>query len=140
MSYESARKAGIVNESTPARIGEIEIQARLYNGEFGTRWLTLHGDPVEVVHFGDWNREAGPDFKNATLGFKDGSLKLVLLLSRILNFVATLYPVPILLKHILLIDKRIQILNELAKCSPVVAVVTTNKEATLLLIEIEPCL
>jgi len=72
MSYESARKAGIFNEAMPVRIGEIEIQARLYNGEFGTRWLTLHGDPVEVVHFGDWNREAGPDFKNATIVFQEG--------------------------------------------------------------------
>lgn len=72
MSYESARKEGIVNEAGPVRIGEIEIQARLYNGEFGTRWLTLQGCPVEVVHFGDWNREAGPDFKNATIVFENG--------------------------------------------------------------------
>ena len=75
MNYESARNAGIVNESMPVRIGEIEIQARLYNGEFGTRWITLNGGHVQVVHFGDWNREAGPDFKNATILFENGERK-----------------------------------------------------------------
>lgn len=67
--YEDARMAGGLNESSPLRKSEIEIQARLFAGEYGTRWTTTSGEPVEVLHFGQWNREAGPDFKGAKLRF-----------------------------------------------------------------------
>lgn len=68
-SYERARYASLVGEPPSGRIPEIEVQARLYSGEYGTRWTTTGGRPVEVLHFGQWNREAGPDFKAAQLRF-----------------------------------------------------------------------
>ena len=68
-NYEQARLGSLVSESSPGRMSEIEIQARLYSGEYGTRWTTTGGRAVEVLHFGQWNREAGPDFKAARLRF-----------------------------------------------------------------------
>lgn len=53
---------------------ELELQARLYNGEFGTRWTTTDGRAVEVRHFGVWNREAGPDFTGAVVDFGEGEV------------------------------------------------------------------
>jgi len=44
---------------------ELEMQARLYGGEFGLTWRGVDGEAVEVIHFGEWNRERGPDFLNA---------------------------------------------------------------------------
>ncbi|MCX6972381.1 MAG: DUF2851 family protein [Verrucomicrobia bacterium] len=58
-----------MNEALIGRLSEIEIQARLFAGEYGTRWKTVSGQGVEVVHFGQWNREAGPDFKDARFRF-----------------------------------------------------------------------
>lgn len=71
--YSTARRPVLLAEHSPARPGELEIQARLYNGEFGSVWTTSQGVRVEVVHFGDWNREAGPDFRNALLKFGDNA-------------------------------------------------------------------
>lgn len=68
-AYQQARLTSRVSETPPGRKSEIEIQARLFAGEYGTRWTTTVGRPVEVLHFGQWNREAGPDFKNARLRF-----------------------------------------------------------------------
>jgi hypothetical protein len=69
LHYESARHPLLLGESGPVRLGEIEIQARLFNGEYGTRWKTTDGRPFEILHFGEWNREAGPDFKGAVIRF-----------------------------------------------------------------------
>jgi hypothetical protein len=49
---------------------ELEIQARLYNGDYGSEWVTTCGEKFRVLHFGEWNREAGPDFKNARIEFE----------------------------------------------------------------------
>ncbi|MEI6350419.1 MAG: DUF2851 family protein [Verrucomicrobiota bacterium] len=46
---------------------ELEIQARWFSGEFGSTFFTLTGDTVEIVQFGEWNREAGPDFREAAV-------------------------------------------------------------------------
>ena len=70
-TYSMARRPILMAENPSLRPAELEIQARLYNGEFGSVWTTSHGTRVEVVHFGDWNREAGPDFRNALLKFGD---------------------------------------------------------------------
>lgn len=72
--YESARKPETLQE-VPVRQGEIEIQARLFNGEYGTRWQTMDGEAFEILHFGEWNREAGPDFKGAVIRFEKAGEK-----------------------------------------------------------------
>src|SRR5438874_13589290 len=46
---------------------ELELQARWFAGEFGRKFRTLAGEAVEIVQFGFWNREAGPDFQNAVV-------------------------------------------------------------------------
>lgn len=42
--------------------GELDLQARLFAGDFGVSWTGEDGEKIEVLHFGSWNREAGPDF------------------------------------------------------------------------------
>jgi Protein of unknown function (DUF2851) len=54
-----------LSESTPCRIPELELQARIFSGEFGVSWNGEDGEEVEIVHFGIWNREPGPDFCGA---------------------------------------------------------------------------
>lgn len=54
-------------EALPARIPELELQARIYGGEFGDTWRGEDGETIEVIHFGAWNREPGPDFRKARL-------------------------------------------------------------------------
>ncbi len=73
--YESARQADHLQEGS-VRQGEIEIQARLFNGEYGTKWHTTDGEAFEILHFGEWNREAGPDFKGAVIQFKNNGEKI----------------------------------------------------------------
>jgi len=51
----------------PQAVSEIEIQARWFSGEFGRSFFTLSGDAVEIVQFGEWNRESGPDFRAAAV-------------------------------------------------------------------------
>jgi len=70
--YPRARLVPSLREPTPSRLSEIEIQARLFAGEYGTRWTTTNGTEAEVLHFGEWNREAGPDFKGARIRLDGG--------------------------------------------------------------------
>lgn len=51
----------------PVAIPEIELQARWFSGEFGRSFTTLSGDAVEIIQFGEWNRESGPDFRAAAV-------------------------------------------------------------------------
>ncbi|PYI74706.1 MAG: hypothetical protein DMF04_12200, partial [Verrucomicrobia bacterium] len=46
---------------------EFELQARWFAGEFGRDFKTATGEPIEVIQFGFWNREAGPDFQDAAI-------------------------------------------------------------------------
>src|SRR3954453_18172338 len=46
---------------------ELELQARWFAGDFGRRFTSVTGDQIEVVQFGVWNREAGPDFSDAAI-------------------------------------------------------------------------
>ena len=65
------RAACRVHERTlipPQRIpNELELQARWFAGDFGKRFRSLTGEDVEIVQFGTWNREAGPDFSDAAI-------------------------------------------------------------------------
>jgi hypothetical protein len=51
---------------------ELEIQARWFAGEFGTTFVSTAGDRVEIVQPGSWNREAGPDFRDAAIRLNGG--------------------------------------------------------------------
>lgn len=46
---------------------ELELQARWFAGDFGRRFNSVTGQQIEIVQFGTWNREAGPDFSDAAI-------------------------------------------------------------------------
>lgn len=58
------------------RMSELEIQARLFHGDYGFEWTTTCGEKFRIHHFGEWNREAGPDFKNARIEFEKRGLEV----------------------------------------------------------------
>src|ERR1700757_4397110 len=52
---------------------ELEIQARWYAGEFGRQFVSTTGQKIEIAQFGIWNREAGPDFRDAAIRIDGGA-------------------------------------------------------------------
>jgi len=58
--------------SLPQKLREIEVQARWFAGEFGRKFIAVSGEKIEVVQFGVWNREAGPDFSDAAIAINGG--------------------------------------------------------------------
>jgi hypothetical protein len=46
---------------------ELEWQALWYSGTLGTAFRAVNGALVEIVRFGFWNRESGPDFVEAVI-------------------------------------------------------------------------
>ena len=59
--------------AVPRNFTELELQARWFAGDFGRSFTGTAGEEVEIVQFGIWNREAGPDFSNAAVRV-DGQL------------------------------------------------------------------
>ena len=53
--------------ASPRIPSELELQARWFAGDFGKYFVSTTGDKIEVVQFGVWNREAGPDFRDAAI-------------------------------------------------------------------------
>lgn len=53
---------------------ELELQARWFSGDFGKQFQSLCGKEIEVVQFGTWNREAGPDFHSAAIRIDGGEV------------------------------------------------------------------
>jgi uncharacterized protein DUF2851 len=51
---------------------ELELQARWFAGDFGRNFVTTAGDQLEIIQFGTWNREAGPDFRDAVVRINRG--------------------------------------------------------------------
>ena len=52
----------------PLRIpNELELQARWFAGEFGRTFVSTGGEKIEIIQFGIWNRESGPDFRDAVV-------------------------------------------------------------------------
>src|SRR5438105_763217 len=51
---------------------EIELQARWFAGDFGRSFVSTRGNHIDIVQFGSWNREAGPDFSNAAISVNGG--------------------------------------------------------------------
>jgi hypothetical protein len=46
---------------------ELELQSRWFAGDFGRSFTSVTGEQIEIVQFGVWNREAGPDFSDAAI-------------------------------------------------------------------------
>src|SRR5438067_5599214 len=69
--YAELRETTRVRERTlfpPQRIpSELELQARWFAGDFGKHFVTTTADKIDIVQFGTWNREAGPDFRDAAI-------------------------------------------------------------------------
>lgn len=74
--YAGWLDVGRICESSPLRvartISELELQARWFAGEFGHDFVTTAGEPVSILEFGAWNREAGPRFRDALVSFGGG--------------------------------------------------------------------
>jgi hypothetical protein len=51
---------------------ELELQARWFAGDFGREFRSTAGDKIDIVQFGVWNREAGPDFCEAAVRINGG--------------------------------------------------------------------
>ena len=65
------REGSLLGESR--RLDEMELQAHWFAGDFGRDFTTTAGEPVRVVQFGVWNREAGPDFIDAAISLGGGA-------------------------------------------------------------------
>ena len=57
---------------SPQIPSELELQARWFAGDFGKHFVTTAGDKIDIVQFGTWNREAGPDFCDAAIRVNGG--------------------------------------------------------------------
>ena len=58
----------------PRNLSELELQARWFAGDFGRIFTTTAGEQIEIVQFGTWNREAGPDFSDASIQIGGGEV------------------------------------------------------------------
>lgn len=57
----------------PLRIpNELELQARWFAGEFGRNFVSTRDNRIDIIQFGCWNREAGPDFSDAAISLNGG--------------------------------------------------------------------
>jgi hypothetical protein len=69
--YAELRDTARVRELTlfpaPRLPSELELQARWFAGDFGKQFVSTAGDQIEIIQFGTWNREAGPDFRDAAI-------------------------------------------------------------------------
>src|SRR6266576_1206686 len=54
---------------------ELEWQALWYSGAFGTTFRSTKGTLIEIIQFGFWNRESGPDFVHAAIRINSGETK-----------------------------------------------------------------
>lgn len=68
-AYERAMRdtAGRVAEQPPAPENELAWQTRWFSGACGREFGTASGAKVRITDFGQWNREAGPDFVRAAV-------------------------------------------------------------------------
>ena len=60
--------------SHPRSFSELELQARWFAGDFGRVFTGTAGEEIEIVQFGTWNREAGPDFSDAAVRLGNGEI------------------------------------------------------------------
>jgi hypothetical protein len=86
--YAEMRAAARIRERalfvSPRVPSELELQARWFAGDFGRAFVSTNGDKIDIVQFGTWNREAGPDFSDAAISINGsdpirGSIEIDLL-------------------------------------------------------------
>ena len=74
--YAEIRETRCVHERalfvSPPIPSELELQARWFAGDFGKEFVTTTGDKIDIIQFGVWNREAGPDFRDAAIRINAG--------------------------------------------------------------------
>lgn len=74
--YERLREAALIREGcqrlSPKDWPEHEVQALWFAGAFGKEFTTTDGRAAQVIQFGVWNREAGPDFAEAAVTVAGG--------------------------------------------------------------------
>jgi hypothetical protein len=74
--YAELRAAARIRERpllvTSRTYSELELQARWFAGDFGRTFRAVGGEKIEIVQFGVWNREAGPDFSDAAIRIDAG--------------------------------------------------------------------
>jgi hypothetical protein len=74
--YAQMRDATRVHERAlfvvPRIPSELELQARWFAGDFGREFVSTNGDQIDIVQFGVWNREAGPDFRDSAIRINGG--------------------------------------------------------------------
>jgi len=58
--------------AVPRIPSEVELQARWFAGDFGRAFVSTDGNRIDIVQFGVWNREAGPDFRDAAIRINGG--------------------------------------------------------------------
>ncbi|HEV3393128.1 MAG TPA: DUF2851 family protein [Chthoniobacterales bacterium] len=51
---------------------ELDLQARWFAGDFGRSFVSTRGNHIDIIQFGSWNREAGPDFSDAAISINGG--------------------------------------------------------------------
>jgi len=57
---------------SPQIPSELELQARWFAGDFGKHFVSTAGEEIDIIQFGTWNREAGPDFRDAAIRINGG--------------------------------------------------------------------
>src|SRR5438045_6181979 len=57
---------------SPRNPSELELQARWFAGDFGKHFVSIGGDEIDIIQFGTWNREAGPDFRDVAIRINGG--------------------------------------------------------------------
>jgi uncharacterized protein DUF2851 len=74
--YAEIRETRRVHERalfvSPRIPSELELQARWFAGNFGKEFVSTNGDKIDIIQFGVWNREAGPDFRDAAIRINAG--------------------------------------------------------------------
>jgi hypothetical protein len=53
---------------------ELEYQALWYSGAFGSTFRSTDGSSIEILQFGFWNRETGPDFVRAVIRINNAEI------------------------------------------------------------------
>jgi hypothetical protein len=75
--YTRLRQSVLLREgsqpSDPRDWPEHELQALWFAGAFGREFTTTDGRRAQIVQFGVWNHEAGPDFAEVAVSFDGGS-------------------------------------------------------------------